>query len=393
MSSIDKIVDVCLRKMVEGPQTDLDGEVRRYVASASGHGAMMRAKLIDHRGVLDADVLTTQIEDGMRTKGVSGPSATQQARRAASIAAELSPKLHAPGKAGKSRDEELASLTIPTDLRPPVRPLRVAASPFVAQDVWVDGVRLRYVDVGPAHPKATVLLIHGHSSRLEELDQLTDALRDEYRVLVPDLPGCGYSDHPLVHYTVSAYEKTLMGFLDALGVDEFIPAGGSLGGNLTLRLALNHGDRAKRAVSWAPAGWGPTFPLLALADLVNEEMFWLVLKQQAQSWYSDDNPKRDELIEESLAYRKEVLSAGFINAYKNIANDQVSASMKNQAPNIAVPTLLMVGEHDHAIDMFDTVEQLSKTIPNAKLVVTPSKHSVLDEHPQILIAEMKAFLA
>ena len=393
MSSIDKLVDVCHREMFNGPQTDLEGEVRGYVASAAIHGAMMIDRLIAYDGAIDPTLLADRIERQMAADGVSGPVASACARRAATAAAALSRTLHAPGEKGRSRPDAIGRVQMTSALRPPIRPLAVPASPFVARDVWVDGTRLRYVDVGPRDAATTVLLIHGHSSRLEEVDLLTGALSGEHRVLAVDLPGCGYSDHPPIKYSVDLYERTLIGFLDVLGVQKVVPAGGSLGGNLALRLGLRHAPRVSRVVSWAPAGWGPVRLDLALANLVNEEMFWFVLGRQAEKWYSADNPKREELLHEAFAYRREVLSAGFLNAYKNIANDQVSRSLEADAPAIRVPTLLLVGKHDHALDMYASVKHLAAVIPGAKLVETESKHSILDEHPQVLIDAIREFLA
>ncbi len=391
MSFIHKIVDVSHREMFNGPQTDLEGEVRGYVAPGAIHGAMMIDRLIAYDGAIDEALLASRIERQMAAYGVSGPVATACARRAAGAAARLSRALHAPGEKGRSRFDSVGRVAMSAELRPPIRPLAVPASPFVAQDVGVGGIRLRYVDAGPIDAATTVLLIHGHSSRLEEVDLLTAALSGQYRVLALDLPGCGYSDHPLIKYSVDLYERTLIGFLDALDVQKVVPAGGSLGGNLSLRLGLRHASRVSKVVSWAPAGWGPTDPLLALANFVNEGMFWFVLGRQAEKWYSADNPKREELLQEAFAYRREVLGAGFINAYKNIANDQVSRSLKADAPSIRVPTLLLVGKHDHALDMYNSVKHLAAVIPGAKLIETESKHSILDEHPQVLIEAMREF--
>lgn len=66
-----------------------------------------------------------------------------------------------------------------------------------------------------------------------------------------------------------------------------------------------------------------------------------------------NGPQTD--LEEAFAYRREVLSAGFINAYKNIASDQVSQSLKADARAMRAPTLLLVGKHDHALDLYNSV--------------------------------------
>src|SRR5689334_2782914 len=82
----------------------------------------------------------------------------------------------------------------------PTRPATVRATPHPQRDVLVNGIRIRYIDVGPtetaAEPNGTLLLIHGLSSRLEEYDDIVPSLARRHRVLVPDLPGSGYSEKP-----------------------------------------------------------------------------------------------------------------------------------------------------------------------------------------------------
>src|SRR3954463_13952356 len=80
------------------------------------------------------------------------------------------------------------------------RPIAVRATPHLQRDVQANGLRIRYIDVGPTDAGAAserpLLLMHGLSSRLEEYDDLVPLLARRHRVLVPDLPGSGYSDKP-----------------------------------------------------------------------------------------------------------------------------------------------------------------------------------------------------
>lgn len=64
-----------------------------------------------------------------------------------------------------------------------------------------------------------------------------------YRVLVPDLPGCG--DSPTIEFaraTVEAYADELARFLDAFGPRRFAIAGHSFGGYVALALAERRPD-------------------------------------------------------------------------------------------------------------------------------------------------------
>jgi len=112
-----------------------------------------------------------------------------------------------------------------------------------------------------------VKLLHGaltyRDARIEGFDAVVPVLAAEHRVLVLDLPGSGYSDKPVLRYDLRLYEDALVGFLDALGVERAVPVGGSLGGNLVLRLGHRFPDRFERLVVWAPGSAWPARPRIA----------------------------------------------------------------------------------------------------------------------------------
>ena len=92
-------------------------------------------------------------------------------------------------------------------------------SSLISAFVEVDGLRLHYLDGGEGD---VVLLLHGWptSSFLYRnvAQHIIDAGR---RVIALDLPGFGRSDKPLdASYSFRFFDRTLSGFLDALGVEQ-----------------------------------------------------------------------------------------------------------------------------------------------------------------------------
>ena len=77
----------------------------------------------------------------------------------------------------------------------------------------INGNKIRYLESGDS--KKIIVLIHGLGASAERWDQVIPLFADEYRVIVPDLIGFGYSDKPLVDYTTEFFSEFLENFFIA----------------------------------------------------------------------------------------------------------------------------------------------------------------------------------
>lgn len=277
----------------------------------------------------------------------------------------------------------------------PTRPRAVPATPFEQRDITVLGTRLRYIDEGPARAAGTLLVIPGHTARIEGFDAMVPTLARSHRVVVVDLPGSGYSDKPVTDYTLRLYEDTLVAFLDALGVASAVPVGGSLGGNLVLRLGHRFPERFERLVVWAPgSAWKPR-PRLArfVRTFFGRQTFWLSVRVQSRFWYAKDFPGRDAALRETFDYYHDVCSDGFVAMYWGLAADQLEHSLFDLAPDIGQQTLLLWGDQDNGAGMGKGVARLDELLPNSELVVFEgARHSLEAEIPEKLADRIMHFL-
>ena len=269
-------------------------------------------------------------------------------------------------------------------------------TPFTERHVTVDGVRLRYVDEGPHGDTAAepLLVIPGHTARIEGFDAMVPILAGRRRVIVVDLPGSGWSDHPVRRYDLRWYEDVLVGLLDALGIERAVPVGGSLGGNLVLRLGHRFPERFPRLVVWAPGSAWPARPLVArVTRLLGRRAFWPVVRIQSRYWYSPDWPGREAALAETFAYYREIMSPGFVAMYWGIAADQVGSSLFDVAAGIRQPTLLLWGDQDHGAGMGKGVARLAATLPDVRFVSFPgARHSLEAEIPDLLARTIVSWL-
>jgi pimeloyl-ACP methyl ester carboxylesterase len=124
-----------------------------------------------------------------------------------------------------------------------------------APEQWfiTDDVTMRYKVIGQGEP---LLLLHGYTDRVEMWAGMADSLARDFRVIVPDVRGFGFSSK---FGDPSDYGRKmvddLVALLGHLQVDKFHVAGYSMGGVLSAHLALDHPDRVRSATFAAGAFW------------------------------------------------------------------------------------------------------------------------------------------
>ncbi len=123
--------------------------------------------------------------------------------------------------------------------------------PFAPHYVEVDGVRIHYVDEGPADA-APVLLMHGEPSWSYLYRKMIPIFTAAgHRAIAPDLVGFGRSDKPAHRedYTYQRHADWMRGLLEQLDLRGITLVGQDWGGLIGLRLAAEHEQRFARIVA------------------------------------------------------------------------------------------------------------------------------------------------
>ena len=114
-----------------------------------------------------------------------------------------------------------------------------------------DGVNVFYREAG--QPDAPViLLLHGFPTSSHMFRNLIPRLAGKYRVIAPDLPGFGFTEVPASRgysYTFDSIAKTVLAFVDALGLKRYALYVFDYGAPVGYRLALAHPERISALVS------------------------------------------------------------------------------------------------------------------------------------------------
>jgi pimeloyl-ACP methyl ester carboxylesterase len=107
----------------------------------------------------------------------------------------------------------------------------------------LDGNRIHYVDRGRG---PTIVMIHGLTGQLRHFTYaLMDLLTDEFRVIALDRPGSGYSRRAnAASARLTAQGDLIAKFIQTMGVERPLVVGHSLGGAISLAIALDHPECA-----------------------------------------------------------------------------------------------------------------------------------------------------
>jgi len=121
--------------------------------------------------------------------------------------------------------------------------------PFKSHFLDRNGIRYHYLDEGAGEP---VIMLHGNPTWSYYYRRLVLALRDGYRIIVPDHIGCGLSDKPddaHYHYTLASRVEDLEKLLDHLGIARSLTLVlHDWGGVIGMAYAVRHPERIKRLI-------------------------------------------------------------------------------------------------------------------------------------------------
>ena len=119
---------------------------------------------------------------------------------------------------------------------------------FAANYVDIAGLRMHYVDEGPADA-APVLLLHGEPSwSYLYRTMIPPLVAAGHRVVAPDLIGFGKSDKPaeIGDYSYAGHVEWMRAFVETLDLRDITLFGQDWGSLIGLRIAAENGDRFSR---------------------------------------------------------------------------------------------------------------------------------------------------
>ncbi len=214
-----------------------------------------------------------------------------------------------------------------------------------------------------------------------------------WRTLIPDLRGFGRSDAPDLGYSMATYADDLAAMLDAIGVDDVVLAGLSMGGYVAFEFVRRHRPRVRALAlvdtrATADSAEGRKGREIAMADareggapLIADQMLPKLLAKTASH----------ELSAEVRTMMARTPVPGLLGALAAMRDRPDSTGLL--AGLKGLPTLVVVGAED-VLTPPREAEVMAKAIPGAKLAIIPDAgHLAPIEQPEAFNGHLATLLA
>ncbi len=239
-----------------------------------------------------------------------------------------------------------------------------------------------------------IFLLHGLTGTHEYFAPLAIRLSQTNRVIAPDLLGFGRSPWPDISYTVDDHLAAIEAVLPK---EPFVLIGHSMGALLALEFARRNPERVAGLVLISPpsiqdrAALGKILKAeSAVESLMELDNFWAPLVCHLHETLGEltyyayrpfvEKALPDAVVLAATQHRWASYNGSLENVVLKLRATQI-------LPQVSVPTLVVVGDHDAYVDL----ATLRIIAPNS--VVAKGGHNILWEQPELVIATVEKFVA
>lgn len=281
----------------------------------------------------------------------------------------------------------------------PVEQLKARWATPPSQFIDVDGLQVHVRDEGPRADPLPIVLVHGTSASLHTWEGWAGELKKTRRVIRFDLPGFGLTGPNVANdYSMAVYVRFVAALMDKLGVQRFVIAGNSLGGEVAWAVAHAHPQRVDRLILVDAAGYWfepESIPLgfrvagmPALQPLMRNLLPPGLMDKSIRSVYGEPERVTPELV---AHYTDMVRRAGNRTALRQRLI-QRNTGREADIKTLKLPTLILWGGQDRLIPPA-YAQRFAADIAGSKLVMFDGLgHVPQEEYPAATLTAVQAFL-
>lgn len=279
---------------------------------------------------------------------------------------------------------------------------RIPANIPEANTYFHSGTKIHFNDLGKGRP---MLFIHGFGASIDTWRFIVDPLKNDYRLILIDLKGHGYSDRPRdSRYSLEDQAEIVTGLMRYLKLSEVAVVGHSLGAAIAVLAALK-----------AQKSSGPRIPgIVLLAGSLNPERLplflrllrfsligWPIIKLTPASF-------RTRMVLRKSVYDKGKITEPWVELYAKYqripgtdyalletARQMIPPDpfrLREEARSLEIPVLNILGEHDEVIPR-EIGEGTCRLLPRCTTAVVEGVgHIPHEEEPAKVIPLIRDFV-
>ena len=242
-------------------------------------------------------------------------------------------------------------------------------------------------DIGSGTP---LVLVHGFLGSSDMWSPQIKFFKDDFRVIVPALPGFGKSSTINSCDSIECMAKAILNLLEKKEIKNFNLLGHSMGGMIVQEIAKIAGEKILKLICYGTGPRGNIPGRFETIDQSREKLRINGLKDTAfriaKTWFiEEEKAKYFYLCEEAGKQTSIETADNGLVAMKNWNGIKNLKNIKNE-------TLIVWGDQDKAYN-FNQVETLSNNIPDSDLkVIKDCSHNVHLEKPDEFNRIIKEFL-
>ncbi len=266
---------------------------------------------------------------------------------------------------------------------------------YASRHTVVRGQRFHFLEWGdPASPP--ILLLHGGNQSAHSWDLVSLHLADRYHVYALDQRGHGDSEWSRdLDYSVDAMVADAAAFIEDQGIDRPIVFGHSMGGRVTLSLALEHPDMVRALVIVDVGPELSTEGTKAILDFVVHNVEFDDIEVFVDNVQRYDQFRTRAHIERTVKYNMLIRADGKYVSKVDHRRGHTSRSeiSLHDVGRINVPVLVLRGEQSNVFAA-DAADRFVAALPHGSLVTVPGcGHNVHSGNTKSFLNAVGTFLS
>ncbi|HEX7189790.1 MAG TPA: alpha/beta hydrolase [Actinomycetes bacterium] len=259
------------------------------------------------------------------------------------------------------------------------------------------------------------VMVHGLGGASTNWTDVMGLLRDRVHAAAPDLPGFGWSPPPPDRdYSVRAHARAVVALVEARGEGPVHLLGNSLGGTVSLVVAVTRPELVRTLTLVSPAlpvlrprATNVHLPALAVpwaGQRLARRLGKFPVEQRVRATlalcYADPSRVPPQRVEEAMAEatrraRLDHDGDAMLLSLRSLMTAYLrpmSWPLWRLAEHVRAPTLLVYGLQDRLVDP-RSAARAAKAFPGSRLVVVPdSGHVTQMEHPELVAREVRRLM-